>query len=260
MLRGTFQPDKLTGEQYFRWRGGNVSRLEGLCDAVFALALTLLVVRLDVPRSYGEVQYSLMRAPVYLACFSFMVWIWYCHYQYHRRYGLEGALAVAMDAALVFVVLLFALPLRFFADLLFSMAYHGDVLQRSPDGSVVLGPDGMGLRMIDLSVRTGLMGAYAVGFSLIFTLFALLTLRAWRLRAELELDPVEELVTKNTLCAHTISAILGVVILLVAYFAGRFSDLAGYLFCLMGPIHGTLGVFQGRAVRRLAQQQVQQQA
>ncbi len=252
MLRGTFQPDKLTGERYFRWRGGDVSRLEGLCDAVFALALTLLVVRLDVPRSYGEVQYSLMRAPVYLACFSFLVWIWYCHYQFHRRYGLEGALAVAMDAALVFVVLLFALPLRFFADLLFSLAYHGNVLQRAPDGSIVLDANGASLQMIDLSVQTELMAAYSGGFILIFTLFALLTLRAWRLRGVLELDPVEELVTKNTLRAHTISAALGVLVLCVALFGGRYSSAAGYLFCLMGPIHGVLGVVQGQWVKRLA--------
>ncbi len=252
MLRGTFQPDKLTGERYFRWRGGDVSRLEGLSDAVFALALTLLVVRLDVPRSYDEVEYSLLRAPVYLACFSFQIWIWYCHYQFHRRYGLEGALAVALDAALVFVVLLFALPLRFFGDLLFSLAYHGDVFQRSPDGSLVLGADGGTIEMIELGTRNGLMAAYSTGFILIFGLFTLLTYRAWRRRAELELDPLEELVTKNTIRAHGFSTLLGVVVLCVALFGGRFADLAGYLFMLMGPVHGLLGVIQGRRVKRLS--------
>ena len=30
----------------FRWRGGDVSRLEGFSDAVFGFALTLLVVSL----------------------------------------------------------------------------------------------------------------------------------------------------------------------------------------------------------------------
>jgi hypothetical protein len=252
MLRGRVQPDKLTGEKHFRWRGGDVSRLEGLCDAVFALALTLLVVRLDVPRSYAEVEYSLVRAPVYLACFSFLIWIWYCHYQFHRRYGLEGALAVALDAALVFVVLLFALPLRFFGDLLFSLAYHGDVFQRSPDGSLLVGPAGENILMIDLQVRNGLMAAYSSGFIVIFGLFTVLTYRAWSLRSELELDPVEELVTKNTMRAHGFSAGLGVVVLCVALFGGRFADLAGYLFLLMGPVHAALGVLQGKGVKRLA--------
>ncbi|NIV14887.1 MAG: DUF1211 domain-containing protein [Aliifodinibius sp.] len=40
------------GDQEFRWRGGDVSRMEGFSDAVFAFALTLLVVSLQVPNSF----------------------------------------------------------------------------------------------------------------------------------------------------------------------------------------------------------------
>ena len=32
-----------------RWRGGQVTRIEALTDAVFGFAITLLVVSLDVP-------------------------------------------------------------------------------------------------------------------------------------------------------------------------------------------------------------------
>jgi len=34
----------------FRWRSHEISRIEGLSDAVFAFAVTLLVVSLEVPR------------------------------------------------------------------------------------------------------------------------------------------------------------------------------------------------------------------
>ena len=43
--------DKLIGDdKRFRWRSHDVSRIEGLSDAVFGFAVTLLVVSLEVPR------------------------------------------------------------------------------------------------------------------------------------------------------------------------------------------------------------------
>jgi len=38
----------------FRWRSHEISRIEGLSDAVFAFAVTLLVVSLEVPKTFNE--------------------------------------------------------------------------------------------------------------------------------------------------------------------------------------------------------------
>jgi len=40
-------PQGFGADLAFRWRGGEISRLEGLSDAVFAFAVTLLVVLRD---------------------------------------------------------------------------------------------------------------------------------------------------------------------------------------------------------------------
>ena len=43
---------KIRGDKNFTtWRGGDVSRLESLTDAVFAIAITLLIVAHDVPNN-----------------------------------------------------------------------------------------------------------------------------------------------------------------------------------------------------------------
>ena len=36
----------------FRWRGQEITRIEGLSDAVFAFAITLLVVSVEVPKTF----------------------------------------------------------------------------------------------------------------------------------------------------------------------------------------------------------------
>ena len=40
----------------FRWRGREISRIEGLSDAVFAFAVTLLVVSLEAPKRFEDLQ------------------------------------------------------------------------------------------------------------------------------------------------------------------------------------------------------------
>ncbi len=54
MVDPNLLPQSLRGERHFRWRGGEVSRIEGLSDPVFALSLTLLVVAADRPLNLAQ--------------------------------------------------------------------------------------------------------------------------------------------------------------------------------------------------------------
>ena len=83
-----------------------ISRLEAFSDAVFAFALTLLVVSLEVPSSYAELM-NTMRGFVPFACtFALVTWIWYEHNKFFRRYGLEDPFTVFINGTLLFLVLI----------------------------------------------------------------------------------------------------------------------------------------------------------
>src|SRR6187401_1371906 len=76
-------------EQHFRWRGNEISRVEGFTDAVFAFAVTLLVVALEVPHTFEGLMDVLRGFPAFVLTFTLLMTFWNAHYRYHRRYGLE---------------------------------------------------------------------------------------------------------------------------------------------------------------------------
>lgn len=69
----------------FRWRSDKVTRLEGFSDAVFAFAMTLLVLSLEVPKTFDELMQAMRGFAAFAICFVFLVGIWYSHYTLFRR-------------------------------------------------------------------------------------------------------------------------------------------------------------------------------
>ena len=252
------------GERDFRWRGGDVSRLEALADAVFALSLALIVVSLRVPDTFAELVEDFRQLPVFAACFAILVWIWHSHFQFHRRYGLEDPLTIALNAALLFTVLVYIYPLRF----LFGMLWNGLVLGRGPYVLDALGqpvprtdlPAGVDPTTLPPAERyqrlfegdtTSLMLLYGLGFATVFGLLALMNYRALRMRARLELDAREVLLTRGTIVSHLLTVAVAVASCGLALLGGFWNFYAGILYAAIGPLQGLLGWRLGRAVERL---------
>ena len=153
-----------------------ISRLEAFSDAVFAFALTLLVVSLEVPSSYAELM-NIMRGFVPFACtFAIVTWIWYEHNKFFRRYGMEDPFTVFINGILLFLVLIFVYPLKFMATMVFARFGIG-----APIASI---------QIANQDIPT-LMAVYSLGFVVLFMSFALLYWHAWRRRDALGLTEEE---------------------------------------------------------------------
>jgi uncharacterized membrane protein len=179
----------------FRLRGGEVTRLESFSDAVFGFALTLLVVSLDVPRTFEDLMNTMRGFPAFALCFLLLAVIWNSHYKFCRRYGLDDGTARFLTCVMLFLVLFYVYPLKF----LFNLSITGLLLGAGPPVSMT-GPQLSTLLII-----------YGLGFAAVYSAMALLYLHAWRLRDVLELNKLEKFDTRYVIFRLLILAATGVV-------------------------------------------------
>jgi Endosomal/lysosomal potassium channel TMEM175 len=224
----------LLPEKYFRWRAGEITRLEAFCDVVFGFAITLLVVSLEVPHSYAELISAMRGFFPFAVCFAQLVMIWREHYRFSRRYGLEDPYTVFLNVVLLFLVLFYVYPLKFVFSLLF--------VQLSGTGP-----------SFDMTLHQGsvLMEIYASGFASVFLLFALMYLHAYRLRHEIGLGPLETLETRSSIQQNATLTAVGVGSFLVAL---RHPEFAGWIYFLIGPLLAVNGAIFGKRIRLLAEE------
>ena len=223
----------LLPERYFRWRGGEITRLEAFCDVVFGFALTLLVVSLEVPRNYAELMAAMRGFVPFAACFAQLVMIWRAHYRFSRRYGLEDPYTVFLNVVLLFLVLFYVYPLKFVFTSLFAQ------ITRESNGGISTGWQ-----------ASVVMRIYAAGFAAVFLLFALMYRHAYQLRGLLGLNPVEELETRNSMRENLVMAGIGVLAFLVAF---RYPEWSGWTYLLIAPVLTVHGSVYGKRVRMLAE-------
>lgn len=235
MIREHLFSARLPTDHWFRWRGGEVSRIENLSDAAFAFSLTLLVVSLEVPATFGAMKGAIRQIPAFAACFAMLIWSWHCHYLFFRRYGLQDAVTIALNSALLFLVLLYVYPLKFMATWLIGSALH-DPAVRS---------------MIEPADIPTLMLFYSAGVIGVFGAFALLHLRAWRLADALQLDALERAVTRVSIQEHLIMAAFGT--LSIGLVVAGQVVLAGLVYFGVGPVMGIHGWLARRPLVRMAE-------
>ena len=217
-------------------RRHEITRLEAFSDAVFGFSLTLLVVSLEVPRSYDELMGIMGGFLSFACCFALLIWIWHEHNMFFRRYGLQDGVTVVLNAGLLFVVLFYVYPLKFMFDSMFARV----IPARHPPEPMVL------YQLANAST------VYALGFVVLFIMFALLYARAYARREALGLTDMELFDLKSLAGHHLVSAGVGTIAIAIAILAPlSLAPLSTTSLVLMGPGHYTWGAIRGRRRRAL---------
>ncbi|AMY12735.1 hypothetical protein LuPra_06017 [Luteitalea pratensis] len=201
----------------------DVTRIEAFSDAVFGFALTLLVVSLEVPRTYDDMMGTVRALPAFAASFAILLLIWQEHHNFFRRYGIHDGVTIWMNGLLLFVVLFYVFPLKFLMTML--VGPHGVMFGGRPEA--VTGEQ-----------MPSLMSMYGIGFVAVFLLLAALH---WRARRFLRVES-DGSVDLQQLDVHLGACLVYVVIGLSSVALARVPAIwapaaAGFTYALIGPAH-----------------------
>ncbi len=220
----------------FRLRGHEVKRIETFTDAVFAFAVTLLIVSLEVPKTFEDLLISMRGFFAFAICFTLLMLVWHEQHIFFRRYALDDTWTVVLNSILIFIVLFYVYPLKFLFSLLFSDRIYGAA--KNP-----------------FSIREGevpqLMTIYGVGYIVIWLIFFLMYVHALRKKGHLQLSPLEVFDTRTKLYAQLTLVAVGVCSVAVALaLPPGDAGISGLVYMVIGPafwlVHGRRAVLRKR--------------
>jgi len=226
MIRKYASKKELFGEKDFTWRGGAISRLETLVDAVFAIAVTLLIVSRDIPNSFDEFINVMWSFAGFAITFTFLFMIWKAHYLFHRRYGLEDNTTIFLNSILIFLILFYIYPLKFLAEVLIGEMFINNLFGMNID----FGFSG------SIDMRK-LMLIYSSGVLMIWFIIGALYKHAYNHRKLIELTLVETEITKTHIMIYDILMFYSILSILIAYFSNTAFTIAmsGFIYCGISP-------------------------
>jgi uncharacterized membrane protein len=227
----------------FRRRGREVSRIEAFSDVVFGFALTLLVVSLEVPRTFAELMNDVRGFLPFAVCFAVLAYVWWIHHEFFRRYGLDDGATVVLNFILLFVVLFYVYPLKFMFNGIFNDMF-GHPTVRDSTGAVV--------PWLEMRQIPALFVIYGLGYATVFLIFVLLYGHALRKKHELELSPVEIFETKTSMIENAFMGFVSLAVALIAnILPAQLAGAAGYVFFAIPIGMWIIGSKRGALRRKL---------
>jgi len=183
--------------------------------------------------------YETMKGTIsFAACFAVIFNIWNDQNIFFRRYGLKDNWTVALNGMLLFVVLVYAYPLKFLFGLLF---YDNTFTQ-----------NGHSQEMIHAADTPVLMTIYGAGFAAIGLLFFLMYRNAVKYAGELNLSPIEIFATNSYSYGNLITVITGLTSIALAWLLPlSLSGESGFVYMTLAISYSVWYRYRKRKMKRL---------
>jgi uncharacterized membrane protein len=214
--------NKIEGVQSeFRFRGHEVKRVEAFSDAVFAFAVTLLIVVLEVPKNFEELMVTMSGFFAFGASFPILMFIWYEQNIFFRHNGLDDLKTIVLNCILIFLVLFYVYPLKFLFTLML--------------GNQTSASDHSPLIISDVD-EVKLMVIYGLGFISIYLLFSFMYRHVLNKAHELDLTGPEIFDMRTKLYKNFTFMSIGIAAIAVSLLLSPAkSGLGGSVYALIGP-------------------------
>lgn len=235
MFRGSVSKHYLGMNKEFRHRGEEPGRLENFSDALFALAITLLLISTSPPSNFQQIKRFAIDLVPFMLCVVYIVLIWQQHFVFFYRYGLRNGKMVMLNAVFLSLVLFYVYPLKFLTKLIgFPIGYLlNDVALLNELKGSISGKDIPDLMII-----------YGLGAASVFLVLAQMYRYALKNAKELELNDIEIFDTQVSVRANFIMGAIPALSVIMAFLfyghwsAGMISGFTYFLYPLVMMVHG----------------------
>ena len=203
-------------------RGNELYRIEALSDAVFAFTVSLLIMSLEVPKTFTELKHIMLQFFPFLATVSLVFFFWYLQNNYFRCYGLNDSKVILFNLWLLVLILFYVYPLKFLFSLLLGFAFHINYFEE-----VVTKGETVILQQ-EFSV---LILFFSIGYAVIWFIFYSLYSYAYKLKQKLELSGYERVVLQSQRRDALMQLFIGLLSILFAVL--KLPVLSGVCFLLI---------------------------
>ncbi len=229
-MREVFKNIKSDKPGEFRPRGRDAGRIENFSDAVFALAITLLLISTSPPTNFEQMKLFVWELIPFSACIAVIMLIWYQHFIFFYRYGLRNATVLVINTVFLVIVLFYVYPLKYIAKgMLIPIGYmlgKEELLDR-------LIPMFVGIQIADLMI------IYGLGYATVFLILAVMYRYAIKKSGELELNEIECFDTRTSYTTNLMLStvpLISVIMAIVFYDSRYVGIFSGFSYFLYPPV------------------------